>query len=312
MDKQIEKIREAIENPYLYPDEDKESSLTPPRGIMLYGPPECGKTMVAKAVANSLAEITRQMTGREDIKSYFLNVKGPELLNKSVDETKRRIREVFQKAKEKASEGMPVIIFFDDMDSVLRPRGLGISADMESTLIPQFLSEIDGIEGLGSVIIIGASNRLDLLDPAVLRPGRLDRKIQIYRPDKKGAEDIFKKYLTEELPIAQSEIDDAGGDRAEAVKRMIGRAVEEMYAEKDENKFSKVTNRRDGTETLYLKDFASGAMIDSVVSRAQESSLKRFTNGGEKGITYADLADAIREEYIRMSEERLGACDSTP
>jgi len=297
LDKQIEKIREAIENPYLYPDEYKEFGLTPPKGILLYGPPGCGKTMVAKAVANSLAEKTRKVTGREDIKSYFINVKGPELLNKYVGETERRIREVFQKAKEKATEGMPVIIFFDEMDSMFRTRGLGISSDMESTLVPQFLSEIDGVEGLRNVIVIGASNRQDLLDPAVLRPGRLDKKIKIDRPDKKGAEDIFRKYLTGELPIAQSEIDAANGDKAEAVKSMIPRAIEEMYEERDENRFLEVTYERGGTETLYFRDFASGAMIENIVSRAKESALKRFINDGEKGITYADLSTAIREEY---------------
>jgi len=297
LDKQIEKVREAIENPYLYPVEYKEFGLTPPKGILLYGPPGCGKTMVAKAIANSLAEKTRQMTDREDIKSYFINVKGPELLNKYVGETERRIREVFQKAKEKASEGMPVIIFFDEMDSMFRTRGLGISSDMESTLVPQFLAEIDGVEGLRNVIVIGASNRQDLLDPAVLRPGRLDKKIKIDRPDKKGAEDIFKKYLTEKLPIAQSEIDAANGDEVEVIKSMIARAIEDMYAEKDENKFLEVTYERGGTETLYFKDFASGAMIENIVSRAKESALKRLINGGEKGITYVDLADAVREEY---------------
>lgn len=297
LDDQIEKIREAIENPYLYPDEYKEFGLTPPKGILLYGPPGCGKTMVAKAVANSLAEKTRQMTGREDIKSYFINVKGPELLNKYVGETERRIREVFQKAKEKATDGMPVIIFFDEMDSMFRTRGLGISSDMESTLVPQFLAEIDGVEGLRNVIVIGASNRQDLLDPAVLRPGRLDKKIKIGRPDKEGAKDIFRKYLTEELPVAQSEIDAAGGDKAETVKSMVANAVEEMYEEKEENKFLEVTYERGGTETFYFRDFASGAMIENIVSRAKESALKRLINDGEKGITYADLEDAVREEY---------------
>ncbi|MBC8233803.1 proteasome ATPase [bacterium] len=297
LDEQIQQIRDAIELPYLYPEEFKEFGLTPPKGILLYGPPGCGKTLIAKAVANSLAEKTREMTGNPDIKSYFINVKGPELLNKYVGETERRIREVFQKARDKASEGMPVIIFFDEMDSMFRTRGLGISSDMESTLVPQFLSEIDGVEGLRNVIVVGASNRQDLLDPAVLRPGRLDKKIRIDRPGKNGATDIFSKYLTEELPIAESEIEAAGGSEAEVIKSMIDRAVEEMYEIKDENKFLEVTYQHGERETLYFKDFTSGAMIENIIARAKEYALKRMLEKGEKGIIFDDLSEAIRKEF---------------
>ncbi|HIE25755.1 TPA: proteasome ATPase [Candidatus Poribacteria bacterium] len=296
LDEQIEQMRDAIELPYLHPEEFKEFGLTPPKGILLYGPPGCGKTLIAKAVANSLAEKTREMTGNSDIKSYFINVKGPELLNKYVGETERRIREVFQKARDKASEGMPVIIFFDEMDSMFRTRGLGISSDMESTLVPQFLSEIDGVEGLNNVIVIGASNRQDLLDPAVLRPGRLDKKIRIDRPDENGAKDIFSKYLTTELPIAESEIQ-AAGNKEEAVKSMIDRAVKEMYDTKDENKFLEVTYQHGERETLYFKDFTSGAMIENIVSRAKEHALKRMLQKGEKGIIFDDLSLSIRKEF---------------
>jgi proteasome-associated ATPase len=297
LDEQIEQIRDAIELPYLHPEEFREFGLTPPKGILLYGPPGCGKTLIAKAVANSLAEKTREMTGNPDIKSYFINVKGPELLNKYVGETERRIREVFQKARDKASEGMPVIIFFDEMDSMFRTRGLGISSDMESTLVPQFLSEIDGVEGLNNVIVIGASNRQDLLDPAVLRPGRLDKKIRIDRPDENGAKDIFSKYLTADLPIAESEIHAAGGSHAESVQNMIARAVEEMYDTKDENKFLEVTYQHGERETLYFRDFTSGAMIENIVSRAKEHALKRMLQKGEKGIIFDDLSLSIRKEF---------------
>ena len=297
LDEQIQQIRDAIELPYMYPEEFKEFGLTPPKGILLYGPPGCGKTLIAKAVANSLAERTREMTGNPDIKSYFINVKGPELLNKYVGETERRIREVFQKARDKASEGMPVIIFFDEMDSMFRTRGLGISSDMESTLVPQFLSEIDGVEGLRNVIVVGASNRQDLLDPAVLRPGRLDKKIRIDRPGKNGARDIFSKYLTGELPIAESEIEAAGGSEAEAIKSMIDRAVKEMYETEDENKFLEVTYQHGERETLYFRDFTSGAMIENIISRAKEYALKRMLEKGEKGIIFDDLSEAIRKEF---------------
>jgi len=297
LDEQIQQIRDAIELPYLHPEEFKEFGLTPPKGILLYGPPGCGKTLIAKAVANSLAEKTREMTGNPDIKSYFINVKGPELLNKYVGETERRIREVFQKARDKASEGMPVIVFFDEMDSMFRTRGLGISSDMESTLVPQFLSEIDGVEGLRNVIVVGASNRQDLLDPAVLRPGRLDKKIRIDRPNENGAKDIFSKYLTEALPIAESEIKAAGGSKAEAIKSMINHAVKEMYDTKDENQFLEVTYQHGERETLYFKDFTSGAMIENIVSRTKEYALKRMLENGEKGITFNDLSLAIRKEF---------------
>ena len=297
LDEQIQQLRDAIELPYLHPKEFKDFGLTPPKGILLYGPPGCGKTLIAKAVANSLAEKTREMTGNPDVKSYFINVKGPELLNKYVGETERRIREVFQKAKDKASEGMPVIIFFDEMDSMFRTRGLGISSDMESTIVPQFLSEIDGVEGLRNVIVIGASNRQDLLDPAVLRPGRLDKKIRIDRPDESGARDIFSKYLTEQLPISESEINAAGDSREAAIQSMMDRAVEEMYETKDENKFLEVTYQHGERETLYFKDFVSGAMIENIISRAKEYALKRMLESGEKGITFEDLSSAIRKEY---------------
>ena len=299
LDEQIESIRDAIEMPYLYPGEFEAFNLTPPKGILLYGPPGCGKTLIAKAVANSLAERVRQQTGRDDVKSYFINIKGPELLNKYVGETERKIREVFQKAREKSKEGVPVIIFFDEMDSLFRSRGMGISSDMESTLVPQFLSEIDGVEGLQDVIVIGASNRQDLLDPAVLRPGRLDIKIKIDRPHAEGAKDIFSIYLTPSLPIAPSELEKFNDDREQVIENFINQATDEMYATTNENKFIEVTYQRGERETLYFKDFVSGAMIENIVSRMKKMAIKRLINseGKEEGLMLKDLKNAIREEY---------------
>lgn len=296
LDLQIEQIRDAIELPYMYPELFSEFKLTPPKGILLYGPPGCGKTLIAKAVANSLAEKAREKTGNPDIKSYFINVKGPELLTKWVGETERKIREVFQKAKEKANEGMPVVIFFDEMDSMFRTRGLGISSDMESTLVPQFLSEIDGVEGLRNVIVIGASNRQDLLDPAVLRPGRLDIKIKVDRPNEEGAKDIFAIYLKPTLPLSESELKKYGPPE-EVVKNLIEKAIVEMYSTSEENRFLEVTYARGDREILYFKDFSSGAMMENIISRAKKYALKRTIESGEKGIKYEDISRAIREEY---------------
>ncbi len=299
LDTQIEAIRDAIEMPYLYPEEYKEFDLTPPKGVLLYGPPGCGKTLIARAVANCLAERVRQQTNREDIRGYFINIKGPELLNKYVGETERKIREVFLKAREKSKEGFPVVIFFDEMDSLFRSRGMGISSDMESTLVPQFLAEIDGVDNLRDVIVIGASNRQDLLDPAVLRPGRLDIKIKIDRPNLDGAKDIFSIYLTPDLPFAKEEIEQFDGNNADITEHLISEAVDEMYATTEENRFIEVTYTRGERETLFFKDFVSGAMIRNIVSRAKKMAIKRLisSEGKEKGISLDDLKTAIREEY---------------
>ena len=299
LNEQIEAIRDAIETPYLYPNEYKEFQLKPPKGVLLYGPPGCGKTLIAKAVANSLAARVREQTGKDDVESYFINIKGPELLNKYVGETERKIREVFQKAKDKSKEGVPVIIFFDEMDSLFRSRGMGISSDMESTVVPQFLAEIDGVEGLRDVVVIGASNRQDLLDPAVLRPGRLDIKIKVDRPEAEGAKDIFAIYLTPDLPIAPSVLERFDGDREKAAQFLTEQAIERMYATTDDNKFIEVTYNRGERETLYFKDFASGAMIENIVDRAKKMAIKRLidSEGKEKGIALDDLGNAIQEEY---------------
>jgi proteasome-associated ATPase len=296
LDDQIEQIQDAVELPYLYADLFLEHQLQPPKGILLYGPPGCGKTLIAKAVANSLAKRVSEKAGNTATRSYFLNIKGPELLNKYVGETERQIRLIFQRAREKSEEGVPVIVFFDEMDSLFRTRGSGISSDIESTIVPQLLAEIDGVESLKNVIVIGASNREDLIDPAILRPGRLDVKIKIERPDREAARQIFIRYLSEDLPIATDESARHGG-RQEAIAAMIDTAVERMYAPDDENRFLEVTYQNGDKEVLFFKDFASGAMIENVVRRSKKMSIKRQIAGGEKGIAAPDLVDAIRQEY---------------
>ena len=293
---QIEQIQDAVELPVLHPELFKEHKLRAPKGVLLYGPPGCGKTLIAKAVANSIAQKLAHLTSKE-VRSFFLHVKGPELLNKYVGESERNIREVFKKAKEKADDGFPVIVFFDEMDALFRTRGSGISSDVESTIVPQFLSEIDGVERLRNVIVIGASNRQDLIDPAVLRPGRLDVKIKIDRPDKAAAKDIFSKYLTPDLPWHAEELAQDDGDAIRAVERLIGLTVESMYALSEENQYLEVTYGNGDKETFYLKDFSSGALIEGIVSRAKKYAIKRLLANGERGIKSVDLLKAVRDEF---------------
>ncbi len=293
---QIDQIRDAVELPYLYPELFQEHQLKPPKGVLLYGPPGCGKTLIAKAVANSLAKKVATRTGQEG-KSYFLNIKGPELLNKYVGETERHIRLVFQRAREKASHGTPVIVFFDEMDSLFRTRGSGVSSDVENTIVPQLLSEIDGVEGLENVIVIGASNREDMIDPAILRPGRLDVKIKIERPDAESARDIYSKYLLASLPLHADDLREFGGERDACVAAMIQRTVERMYAESEENRFLEVTYANGDKEVLYFKDFNSGAMIQNIVDRAKKMAIKEFLDLEQKGIRVQHLLQACVDEF---------------
>ena len=298
LDGQIEQITDAVELPYLHQDLFRDYDLPAPKGILLYGPPGCGKTLIAKAVANSLAKKLADVAGDGQAQSFFINVKGPELLNKYVGETERQIRQIFQRAREKASEGWPVIVFFDEMESLFRTRGSGISSDMESTVVPQLLAEIDGVEGLRNVIVIGASNREDLIDPAILRPGRLDVKIKIHRPDETAAAAIFATYLKQHLPIDPLEIDDlGGGDPDKAVRVMIERTVEEMYRDEEHNQFLEVTYQNGDKEVMYFKDFASGAMIENIVRRSKKTAIKRAIATESRGIRLDDLLGAIRQEY---------------
>ncbi|MGY1652477.1 proteasome ATPase [Geodermatophilus sp. SYSU D01119] len=299
LSRQIEQIRDAVELPFLHADLFREYELRPPKGILLYGPPGCGKTLIAKAVANSLAKKVASVRGEgvNQAKSYFLNIKGPELLNKYVGETERHIRLVFQRAREKASEGTPVIVFFDEMDSIFRTRGSGVSSDVESTIVPQLLSEIDGVEGLENVIVIGASNREDMIDPAILRPGRLDVKIKIERPDAEAARDIFSKYLKPSLPISADDLAENGGSAEATIQAMIQRTVERMYTESEENRFLEVTYANGDKEVLYFKDFNSGAMLQNIVDRAKKMAIKESLESGSSGLRVGHLMQACVDEF---------------
>ena len=303
LDDQIQQIRDAVELPFLHPDLYKEHDLPSPKGILLYGPPGCGKTLIAKAIANSLAQKVSDKDGVDSQKSYFFNIKGPELLNKFVGETERQIRLIFEQAREKSKEGWPVIVFFDEMESLYRIRGSGISSDMESTIVPQLLAELDGVESLKNVIVVGASNREDLIDPAILRPGRLDIKIRIDRPNEDSAVSIFSHYLTSDLPISTEAIDElGGGDIDKAVRVMIEKTVEEMYTIEERNEFLEVTYQNGDKQTMYFKDFASGAMIENIVRRAKKTAIKRFIDTSEKGITLGDLLESIRNEFTEQED----------
>ncbi|HEX6498182.1 MAG TPA: proteasome ATPase [Micromonosporaceae bacterium] len=297
LDRQIEQIRDAVELPFLHAELFREHQLRPPKGVLLYGPPGCGKTLIAKAVANSLAKKIAEKRGEEKRTSYFLNIKGPELLNKYVGETERHIRLIFQRAREKASEGTPVIVFFDEMDSVFRTRGSGVSSDVENTIVPQLLSEIDGVEGLENVIVIGASNREDMIDPAILRPGRLDVKIKIERPDAEAAKDIFSKYILPDLPLHPDDMAEHGGSADACVAAMIQAAVLRMYSETEDNRFLEVTYANGDKEVLYFKDFNSGAMIQNIVDRGKKMAIKEFLSSGRKGLRLQHLLDACVDEF---------------
>ncbi|MCA4131468.1 proteasome ATPase [Arthrobacter sp. M4] len=294
---QIEQIRDAVELPFLHPDLYREHGLKAPKGILLYGPPGCGKTLIAKAVANSLAARASERAGNTDLKSYFLNIKGPELLDKYVGETERHIRLIFSRAREKASDGSPVVVFFDEMDSLFRTRGTGVSSDVETTIVPQLLSEIDGVERLDNVIVIGASNREDMIDPAILRPGRLDVKVKIHRPDAEAAADIFSKYITTDLPFHQSDLSEHGGDVQATVDAMIQRTVEAMYSTDKSNEYLEVTYANGDTEMLYFKDFNSGAVVQNVVDRAKKYAIKDLLTTGQKGLRIDHLLRAVVDEF---------------
>lgn len=302
LDSQIQLIADAVELPFLHQELFGEYRLQAPKGILLYGPPGCGKTLIAKAVANSLAKKVAVTAGTDKSRSYFFNIKGPELLNKYVGETERQIRLVFQRAREKSAEGWPVIVFFDEMDSMFRARGTGISSDMESTIVPQLLAELDGVEQLSNVIVIGATNREDLIDPAILRPGRLDVKIKVERPTKEGAQHIMEMYVDADIPIDAAEVSQANGNQTQAINTMVKHVVEDMYQISTDNEFLEVTYQNGDKEILYYKDFASGAMIENIVRRAKKSAIKRVIAGGTAGLCTQDLFQAVRDEFAENDD----------
>nr|WP_309080116.1 proteasome ATPase [Zhihengliuella sp.] len=294
---QIEQIRDAVELPFLHQDLYREHGLSAPKGILLYGPPGCGKTLIAKAVAHSLAERAAELSEGEGVRSHFLNIKGPELLDKYVGETERHIRLIFARAREKASTGDPVVVFFDEMDALFRTRGSGVSSDVETTIVPQLLTEIDGVEKLDNVIVIGASNREDMIDPAILRPGRLDVKIRIQRPTAEGAAEILSKYLTMDVPLHAEEVEHDGGDRAAAVSRLVSTTIGRMYAASEENEFLELTLADGSTRMLYVRDFASGAVLRNIVDRAKKHAIKDLLTSGERGVRERHLLAAVTEEF---------------
>ena len=297
---QIDRIRDAIELPFAHPGLYRGYGLRAPKGVLLYGPPGCGKTLIAKAVATSLAD---SAGGRP---AAFLNIKGPELLSKFVGETERQIRAIFVQARKAAAEDRPVVVFFDEMEALLRARGTGVSSDVETMIVPQVLSEIDGVESLRNVIVIGASNREDMIDPAILRPGRLDVKIRIDRPDAEAATDILARHLRADLPLDPGELADAGGDREAAAAAMRRAAVDALYARTPATAVLEVVCASGARRTLHLADLASGAMLAAVVARAKTAAIKDEIAGGPGGLSTARLLEAIAVE-ARQNEEIASA-----
>ena len=293
----IQAIKDTIEMPALHPELFKRYQYSTPKGFLLYGPPGCGKTLIGKATAYNLVRQLNEESG-EGLKECFMHVKGPEILNMWLGESERIVREIFARAREKRKEGFLPVVFIDEAESVLGTRRAIRSHNIANTVVPMFCSEMDGIESLQDVILILASNRPDLIDPAILRPGRIDRKIKVKRPDKAAALDIFGIYMTTELPVHPEALDAHQGDAAAAVRAMLERANEELFAHREDTAFLEVTLRSGRRDILHRGDLASGAIIASIVQRAKESAIKRaIATGVEGGISAEDLTEAVVTEY---------------